>query len=368
VQIQEVVNKDGSVQITSVPVKVLRYLPLKSRLQRLYLSQKTAKHMRWHKEGIRNNIGCMSHPFDGTAWKALDHYDPSFARDPRNVRVGLATDGFTPFNSNAAPYSCWPVITIPYNLPPSLCMKDEYVFFTLIIPGPDNPGKCLNMFMQPLIDELHDLWNGVRTYDSSTKAYFNMWVAFLWSIHDFPAYGMFSGWSTHGRLCCSLCIGDTDAFCLKYGGKFCFFDYHRRFLSHDHPFRSQRDVFRKDTIVTKGPLKRLTGQEIVATHCRLIATDDGFEGFKEEHNWNHIAAIWSLPYATALILPHNLDVMHQERNIAESIISMVFYFKDKTKDNLKARQDLAEIYFRPTLNLRPNQAGHMGKPRAKYYL
>jgi hypothetical protein len=65
---------------------------------------------------------------------------------------------------------------------------------------------------------------------------------------------------------------------------------------------------------------------------------------------------------------NNLDVMHQERNVADSIISMVFYFKDKTKDNLKARQNLAEIYIRPTLNLRTNQAGHMGKPRAKYYL
>jgi hypothetical protein len=185
---KKVVNKDESMQITSVPVKVLRYLPLKPRLQRLYLSQKTAKHMRWHKEGIRNNTGCMSHPSDGTAWKALDHYDPSFARDPQNVHVGLATDGFTLFNSNAA----------PYNLPPSLCMKDEYVFFTLIIPEPNNPSKRLNMSMQPLIDELHELWNGVRTYDSSRKEYINMRVAFLWSIHDFPAYGMFSGWSTHG--------------------------------------------------------------------------------------------------------------------------------------------------------------------------
>jgi hypothetical protein len=60
--------------------------------------------------------------------------------------------------------------------------------------------------------------------------------------------------------------------------------------------------------------------------------------------------------------------MHQECNVAESIISMVFDFKDKIKDNFKARQDLAEIYVRPTLNIRPNQAGHMGKPCAKYYL
>jgi hypothetical protein len=112
----------------------------------------------------------------------------------------------------------------------------------------------------------------------------------------------------------------------------------------------------------------LTSQEIVASHCRLIATDDGFEGVKEEHNWTHIAAIWSLSSAAILILPHNLDVMHQECNVAESIISMVFDFKDKTKDNLKARQDLAEICVRPTLNPKSNQAGHIGKPRAKYYL
>jgi hypothetical protein len=49
---KKVVNKDGSVQITSVPVKVLRYLPLKPRLQWLYLSQKTAKHMSIKREFV----------------------------------------------------------------------------------------------------------------------------------------------------------------------------------------------------------------------------------------------------------------------------------------------------------------------------
>jgi hypothetical protein len=49
---KKVVKKDGSVQINSVPVKVLRYLPLKPRLQRLYLSLKTAKHM----DGIKREF------------------------------------------------------------------------------------------------------------------------------------------------------------------------------------------------------------------------------------------------------------------------------------------------------------------------
>jgi hypothetical protein len=34
----------------------------------------------------------------------------------------------------------------------------------------------------------------------------------------------------------------------------------------------------------------------------------------------------------ALILMHNIDVMHQERNVDESIVMMCMDFLDKTKD------------------------------------
>jgi hypothetical protein len=48
----------------------------------------------------------MVHPSDGEAWKALDNFDPNFVRDARNDRIGLVTDGFTPFNESAASYTC----------------------------------------------------------------------------------------------------------------------------------------------------------------------------------------------------------------------------------------------------------------------
>jgi hypothetical protein len=80
------------------------------------------------------------HPLDGDTWKALDTFDPDFAAEPRNVRIVLTIDGLTPLGQMASSYSCWPVFVIPYNLPPSLCMKYEFIFLCLIIPGPDNPG------------------------------------------------------------------------------------------------------------------------------------------------------------------------------------------------------------------------------------
>jgi hypothetical protein len=56
------------------------------------------------------------------------------------VRLGLCTDGFNPFGSFAAPYSCWPVILTVYNLPPGMCMRPEFMFLSMVIPGPSNPG------------------------------------------------------------------------------------------------------------------------------------------------------------------------------------------------------------------------------------
>jgi hypothetical protein len=70
-------------------------MPLTPRMKWLFISKKTARHMRWHKEAVQENDQLMVHPSDNKAWKALDNYDLDFARDARNVRIGLVTDGFT---------------------------------------------------------------------------------------------------------------------------------------------------------------------------------------------------------------------------------------------------------------------------------
>jgi hypothetical protein len=57
---------------------------------------------------------------------------------------------------------------------------------------------------------------------------------------------------------------------------------------------------------------------------------------------------------------HNIDVMHQEHNIGEGILSTCMTFIDKTKDNQKTRKDLAQLCNRPSLELKFSG----GKPRA----
>mgnify|MGYP003702865735 CR=1 FL=1 len=81
------------------------------------MSEEIAKHMGSHKESHKEKVRVMVHPSDSEASKHFDKEFPNFANEPRNVRLGLCTDGFTPFSFSAASYSCWPVILVPYNLP-----------------------------------------------------------------------------------------------------------------------------------------------------------------------------------------------------------------------------------------------------------
>ncbi|XP_016468630.1 uncharacterized protein LOC107791134 [Nicotiana tabacum] len=199
-------KRGGNGRQNDVAYKVLRYFPITTRLQRLYMSTKTAENMIWHWKS-RREPGVMSHPSDGEAWKKFDQCHSGFAAEPRNIRLGLAADGFSPYGQMAHPYSCWPVIITPYNLPPEMCMSSPYMFLSLLIPGPKSPGKNIDLYLQPLIDELKQLWvDGVENYDSYKKQNFQMRAALMWTINDFPAYGMLSGWSTHGHLACPCCM------------------------------------------------------------------------------------------------------------------------------------------------------------------
>lgn len=127
----------------TIPFKVLRYFPIKKRLQRLYMCAETAKYMKWHAHGREN--GLMQHPSDGQAWKDFDSTYPKFKEDSRNVRLGIATDGFNPFHNMSIVHSTWPVILVNYNLPPWMATKSEFLMLSMLIPGPLSPGNDIDM-------------------------------------------------------------------------------------------------------------------------------------------------------------------------------------------------------------------------------
>jgi hypothetical protein len=130
-----------------------------------------AQQMRWHKEGIcdSKDVDIMSHPTDAEAWQALDHFDPEFARDLRSARLGLSTDGFQSYSSDSTAYSCWPVFMMPCNLSPNKCLKEGFIFLALVILGPKEPKKQINIFLHLLTEELKELWQGIDAYENHLK-------------------------------------------------------------------------------------------------------------------------------------------------------------------------------------------------------
>ncbi|XP_022019856.1 uncharacterized protein LOC110919916 [Helianthus annuus] len=296
----------------------------------------------------------MRHPVDGSAWQDFDKKYPNFTMEPRNVRLGLAADGFNPFNnsSGSLTHSTWPVILTTYNLPPWLCMRESTFMLTLLIPGPKSPGKDMDVFLRPLVDELKQLWQtGVRTKDAATNTYFTMKAALLWTINDFPARSSLSGWSGQGYMACPTCNQDTPL--IRVTGK-CAYVGHRRFLDANHPWRTSLDFNGRPE--TRDPPRQFSPADIEAQLGRLINRLPGkhpdFGGGRItrsdfELNWSKRSIFFDLEYWSSLQLKHNLDVMHIEKNVCDSLLGTLL-MNDKSKDTPNARCDLEKLNIRPS--------------------
>ncbi|XP_050125656.1 uncharacterized protein LOC126602863 [Malus sylvestris] len=354
------VNEDDGSR-KKIATKVMWYFPLKPRLQRLYMSKHTAEHMRWHATECPKD-GFMRHPSYSPAWKHLDNLYPEFGSEIRNVRLGLVSDGFNPFGKMRQDYSTWPVVLSVYNLPPWICMKQPNLLLSLLIPGPRSPGKEIDVYMRPLIDELNELWEvGTPTYDAYSNQTFTMKAVVLWTISDFPAYGMLSGWSTHGYKACPHCMHDKESIYLPASRKISYLG-HRRFLPVDHRFRRQTTSFNGRREHRSAP-RQWTGLQCLEELSTLRFTfgkpkNDASVGQRRKRTesstssksqWKKKSIFYELPYWRHLLIRHNLDVMHIEKNICDNVVGTLLDIDKKSKDGLAARADL-EI-----LNIRPRQ-------------
>ena len=191
----------------------------------------------------------------------MDAKYPEFAAEFRNVRLGLASDGFNPYRSMNISHSTWPVVLVNYNLPPWLIMKPENIILSTLIPGPVGVGNEIDVYMQPLLAELKELWGvGVETYDARSDSTFKLHASLLWTISDFPEYAILSEWSTKGKLACPSCHYETSSNYLKHSRKVVYLN-HKKFLPPDQKWRSDKHKFNGKVEVLSAP-EMLTGMEV----------------------------------------------------------------------------------------------------------
>lgn len=351
-----------------IPVKVLRHFRLIPRLKRMFASKNTVEEAQWHKLKRQPVDNELSHPADGEAWKDFDRKYGWFAKDARNMRLGLATDGFNPFGNMSSSYSMWPVFVVPYNGPPWACMEQSNFMMALLIPGPKCPGKDLDVFLEPLIEELLELWKGVRTYDACSASMFDLHAAILWCIHDYPALGTLSGRTTKGYYACVRC--DKDPCSKKLRHKICYIG-HRRFLPRDHPWRKRKEFNGENE--TRAKPWELSTEELLQQLDNVRDVRPGKHpqsGNKRKRQadgqvYTRRVCLFDLPYWSSLKLRHNLDVMHIEKKICDNLLGTFLNIDGKTKDTVSARLDLEDMGIRSFLHLQ-YEGDSYSIPKAPY--
>ncbi|XP_010431497.1 PREDICTED: uncharacterized protein LOC104715823 [Camelina sativa] len=370
-----------------IPAKVLRYFPIKDRFRRMFRSKRMAEDLRWHFNNASTD-GTMKHPVDSLTWANANDKWPEFAAEPRNLRLGLSTDGMNPFAIQNTKYSTWPVLLVNYNMHPTLCMKAENMMLTLLIPGPTAPSNNIDVYLAPLIDDLKDLWHeGILVYDSFMKENFTLRAMLMWSITDYPALGSLSGCKVKGIQACIVCGKDTPSRWLKFSRKHVYLGNRKR-LRPDHPYRRRKKWF--DNTVEKGSARRVeTGVEI----CEMLkdfrndfgkciekkgkrkrkGISEDAEPSNDESDeddgrwrWKKRSILFELPYWKDMPVRHNIDVMHVEKNVSDAMLAMLMQ-SVKSKDGVKARKDLADMGIRQKLHTQ-EKGKRTYLPPAAYWL
>jgi hypothetical protein len=119
-------------------------------------------------------------------------------------------------------------------------------------------------------------------------------------------------------------------------------------LPHNHKYRKNGKDFFVGKVEKDVASSRLSGEElhdVVSKYGDIVfglqLGKQKFPGFGLTHNWVKRSIFCELSYWKTNLLRHNLDVMHIEKNVFENIFNTVMDVKGKTKDNIKARLDIA---------------------------
>jgi hypothetical protein len=204
------------------------------------------------------------------AWKHIDKKWLEFASEVHNIRLKLALDGVNPFGDLNSCHSTWIVALLIYNLPPWLVTKRYFLMLALIIPDKEfYIGSNVDVYLQPLIDELQLLWKGVVAFDAYLGAKFNLKTICMWSIHDFSTYDLFAQCVRKGQVGCPPCVATTKSQSSKKLKKMVYCGT-RRYLPQSHPYRWAKMAFNGKAKIIAAPIQMFITTIIEGAKVREI--------------------------------------------------------------------------------------------------
>ena len=194
---------------STTPHSYFEYLPIIPRLRAMLANSTYAEKMRY-RSNYTHDPTKSTDIFDGTHYTSLlgkcvtvaDEQLPMwFFSDPRDIALGLSTDGFGPFKHRNK--AAWPLILFNYNLPPEERFRKKNIISLGSIP---KKPLDLDSFLWPLVQELLQLEIGVLAFDALLRKTFTLHAYLIVVFGDIPAVSMLMRMKGHNAIApCRMC-------------------------------------------------------------------------------------------------------------------------------------------------------------------
>ena len=157
----------------------------------------------WRERKVYQNV--LSDIYDGSVWKSfLNPGGVPFLSMPFNFALSLNVDWFQPFKHST--YSAGAIYIAIQNSPREQRYTTDNILLVGVIPGPNEPKRTMNSYLEPLVKELNELWKGVIMQSALGNPVL-VRAALICTACDIPASRKISGFVGHNaRLACSRCL------------------------------------------------------------------------------------------------------------------------------------------------------------------
>ena len=203
---QKVTLKNGSTKFYALKTYCYKSIidSLEALLKRPGLEEQCEK---WRTRTIHDDL--YADVYDGKVWKQFGNWKGTkeFLNLPRSFGLMMNVDWFQPFK-HRSDYSIGVIYMVLMNLPRNIRFKKENVVLVGIVPALAHEPKSLNHFLEPAVDELKALWEGVQvnTFNSPSTPV-EARAALLCCAADIPAARKLCGFLGHSaNRGCSHCF------------------------------------------------------------------------------------------------------------------------------------------------------------------
>ena len=154
-------------RVTLTPRKVYPYMSVKNSLETLNRPGLLDKCEQWRsRKNTMLGSDYLGDVYDGEVWQKFCSQEfNNFLCTPHSYLLNINVDWFQPFVRGTT-YSTGAIYLTVQNLPRHERYLQSNLILVGLLPGPSEPKSTMNSYLTPLVEELHELWNGVVISES----------------------------------------------------------------------------------------------------------------------------------------------------------------------------------------------------------